>query len=730
MKAEQRRRRAAVADEIQHTQPSCIQPSVPESKVVEAMGSDAPLAGGGKTVGDAKDTAAQPPADTLPSLEQRRARFFVEEVFPTVDAGRFPVKRIAGEPLEVWADIFRDGHEVMGAALLWGKEGEAAEHMRQEPMRHVANDRWAGTFTPTEPGRYSFRIDAWTDEFGTWKRDFLLKRDAGQMLALEAREGRALLDEAAEHAKRAVIEGAAAGNREAGSGEAAVKAIEAASQAFDAEDDPAALLTDALTTAMAVAQPRSDLTRSMAFPVTIDRERARAGAWYEIFPRSQSDVEGQHGTFDDCIARLPHIASLGFDVLYFTPIHPIGAKNKKGKNNTLTPAPDDPGSPYAIGSADGGHDAVHPQLGTMADFRRLVAATHEHGMEIALDFATQCSPDHPWLKDHPEWFRRRPDGSIKYAENPPKKYEDIVNPDFYCADGGALWRGFRDVIQSWVDQGVRIFRVDNPHTKPFPFWQWLIHDIQSRDAGVIFLSEAFTRPKLMKALAKLGFSQSYSYFTWRTTKAELSEYMAELTRHPEREFYRANFFVNTPDILPFHLQRGEPWMFKSRLALAATLASNYGVYSGFEFLEHEPIPGREEYIDSEKYEIKQRDFDKPGNLNAYMSELNRLRRENPALLQTANFSFAQVDDDEVIGFVKESFAGDNAVAVAIALNRQGPREFWFHVGHLQIGPAAARVPVRELENLKTGERHAVAWGGVRLRLDPWQDPALLFRCHA
>ena len=379
---------------------------------------------------------------------------------------------------------------------------------------------------------------------------------------------------------------------------------------------------------------------------------------------------------------------------------------------------------------EGGHDALHPQLGTVQDFRRFVQACHKHGMEVALDFATQCSLDHPWLKKHPDWFKRRPDGSIKYAENPPKKYEDIVNPDFYCADRVALWTAFRDVIQHWVDQGVRIFRVDNPHTKPFPFWRWLIHDIQSRDPGVIFLSEAFTRPKVMKALAKLGFSQSYTYFTWRTSKAELSAYLSELTRHPEREYYRPNFFVNTPDILPVHLQTGEPWMFKSRVALAATLSSNYGVYSGFELLEHEPIPGREEYVNSEKYEIKVRDWNKPGNINEYIGRLNRLRRENPALLQTSDLRFAQVDDDQVIGFVKESVAHDNAVAVAIALSGQGLREFWFHFGDMEIGPPSARQRVTAIENLRTGARHQLEWGGVRLRIDPWYDPALLFRCIA
>jgi starch synthase (maltosyl-transferring) len=448
-----------------------------------------------------------------------------------------------------------------------------------------------------------------------------------------------------------------------------------------------------------------------------------------MIPRSQGTVPGKHGTFDDCIARIPEIAGLGFDVLYFTPIHPIGRTNRKGRNNSLKAEPGDPGSPYAIGGAEGGHDAVHPELGTLADFRRLVGVCAEHGMDVALDFAIQCSPDHPWLREHPQWFKRRPDGSIRYAENPPKKYEDIVNPDFYCDDWEALWRALRDVVLFWVDQGVRIFRVDNPHTKPFPFWEWMIREVQKRDPGVIFLSEAFTRPKVMKGLAKIGFTQSYTYFTWRTTRHEFEAYLTELTGHPEREFYRPNFFVSTPDINPFHLQAGESWLYKSRAALAAMLSSNYGIYNGFELLEHEPIPGKEEFLNSEKYEIKVRDWNKRGNIKDYLGRLNRLRRENPALLQTRNLRFAQVDDAEVIGFVKESARGDNAVAVAIALTGHGPRQFWFHFGELEVGVGDARRRVNAIENLVTGERYHIEWGGVRLRIDPQQDPMLIFRCY-
>jgi starch synthase (maltosyl-transferring) len=635
-------------------------------------------------------------------------RFHIEEIYPCVDGGRYPVKRIAGEAVDVWADIFREGHDVIAAALLWKPEG--ADAWRRASMTLHGNDRWLGSFTPPHPGWYAYAIEAWTDPFATWAKEFRLKQQVGQDVTVEGGEGAQLLTQQLMPTQRA-----------------ARLVVEAALSEFEAGGDAAVLLTDAV--AQAVAQPaqRPDLTRSQVVPLVADRERARAGAWYEMVPRSQGSVPGKHGTFADCIARVPDIAALGFDVLYLTPIHPIGRTNRKGKNNSLNAGPDDPGSFYAIGNEQGGHDAVNPELGTLADFRRLVKACQQHEMEIALDFAVQCSPDHPWLKQHPEWFSRRPDGSIKFAENPPKKYEDIVNPDFNCPDRIALWQALRDVLLFWIGQGVRIFRVDNPHTKPLPFWEWLIHDIQSRHPDVLFLSEAFTRPKLMKALAKLGFSQSYSYFTWRTGKHELQAYLSEIIGYPERDYFRPNFFITTPDILPVQLQSGEPWLFKARAMLAATLSSNYGIYNGFELIEHEPIPGREEYIDSEKYEIKTRDWNKPGNIKDYLRRINEMRRANPALLQTNDLRFLQVDDDNVIGFIKES--GDNAIAVAIALSNN-LHEFWLHFGDVQIGPEGAKRPVRSIENLMTGERHLLEWNGRRLRIDPSDDPALLFRCHA
>jgi starch synthase (maltosyl-transferring) len=646
---------------------------------------------------------------TTQTVESAGGTFHIEDVYPLIDGGRFPVKRIVGEPVEIWADIYRDGHDITAAAVIWRHEREREWH--REAMTHHSDDRWRGSFVPEQVGHYVYAIEAWTDEFATWRRGVELKQQAGADVSLDAVEGAAMLTKAK------------------GGGHAATAAISRQCEEYLQTGDTEALLTPELHDAMAESQLPHDLTRSQPFPFVADRPRARNGAWYEMIPRSQGTIPGQHGTFKDCIARLADVGAMGFDVIYFTPIHPIGKTNRKGRNNAVTAADGDPGSPYAIGAAEGGHDAVHPELGTLEDFREFVAACQSLDMEVALDFAVQCSPDHPWLKQHPQWFKRRPDGSMRYAENPPKRYEDIVNPDFSSEDAGALWNALHDVVLFWIDQGVKIFRVDNPHTKPFRFWEWLIREVQLRHPDVIFLAEAFTRPKLMKGLAKLGFTQSYTYFTWRTQKWEIEQYLNELVRYPERDFYRPNFFVNTPDILPYHLQGGEPWMFKSRVALAATLSSSYGIYNGFELLEHEPIPGREEYLDSEKYQIKVRDWNKPGNIKPYIGDLNRIRRANTALQQTSNLRFIAVEDGNVTAFVKESVDQTNTVVVAIALSRDA-HEFWLHLGDVQVGTDDERRPVAAVENLITGERSPVEWGGIRLRIDPMHDPALLFRCLA
>ncbi|MCK1714918.1 MULTISPECIES: maltotransferase domain-containing protein [unclassified Bradyrhizobium] len=645
---------------------------------------------------------------TIQTVESAAAggAFLIEDIYPSIDGGRFAVKRIAGERIEVWADIYRDGNDVVGAVLVW--RGEQDREWRSEPMVHHDNDRWSGTFTPVEPGQYVYAIEAWTDEFATWRHALARKQLSGVDITLDAIEGAGLLTKA--HGAR----------------QDAAAVIVRQCEDYLQTGEVMPLLAAELGEAMAESQSRPDLTRSPPLPLIVDRDKARFSAWYQMMPRSQSQVPGQHGTLRDCIARVPDIAAMGFDVLYFTPIHPVGRTRRKGRNNSQVAAEGDPGSPYAIGAAEGGHDALHPELGTIEDFRALVATCLEYGLELALDFAVQCSPDHPWLTQHPEWFKWRPDRSVRTADGP---YPDIVIPDFTSVDRIGLWNAFRDAMLFWIDHGVTIFAIDNHDTAPFQFWDWLICDIRRRHPEVILFSKTYARPKLMRGLAKLGFTQSFSYFPWRTEKWELEQYLGELTRYPERDFYRPNLFVNTPDLLPYHLQSGEAWMFKSRVALAATLSGNYGIYSGFELLEHEAIPGREEYLDSEKYQIRQRDWDKAGNIKTYITELNRIRNENAALRQTANLRFLGIEDGETIGFVKEAADPANTVVAAVALTGHA-REFWLPLGDLTVDVGGERRHVTALENLLTGEQSRIEWGGIRLRIDPDRDPALLFRCLA
>nr|WP_249209723.1 maltotransferase domain-containing protein [Bradyrhizobium manausense] len=630
----------------------------------------------------------------------------IEDVYPLIDGGRFAVKRIARDRIEVWADIYRDGDATIRAALVW--RGEQEREWRRESMTRHGDDRWSGAFVPTEPGQYVYAIEAWTDEFATWRHGVERKQQSGGDVTLDAIEGAGLLTKA--HGAR----------------QDAAAVIVRQCEDYLGSGDVAPLLATELGEAMAESQTRPDLTRSPNFPLVIDRDKARFGAWYQMMPRSQGAVAGQHGTLRDCIARVPDIAAMGFDVLYFTPIHPIGRTCRKGRNNSPVATEGEPGSPYAIGAAEGGHDALHPELGTIEDFRALVATCLEYGLELALDFAVQCSPDHPWLTQHPEWFKWRPDRSVRAADDP---YSDIVIPDFASVDRIGLWNAFRDAMLFWIDHGVTIFAIDNHDTAPLPFWEWLIRDIRSRHPEVILFSKTFARPKLMKGLAKLGFAQCFSYFPWRTQKWELEQYLGELTRYPERDFYRPNLFVNTPDLLPYHLQSGEAWLFKSRIALAATLSGNYGLYSGFELLEHEAVPGHEEYLDSEKYQIRQRDWDKPGNIKPWITALNRIRNGNAALQQTSNLRFLSIEDGETIAFVKEAAEPANIVVVAIALSRH-VREFWLPLGDLTIDVGGERRHVTTIENLMTGEQSRIEWGGIRLRIDPDRDPALLFRCLA
>ena len=638
------------------------------------------------------------------------SRIVVEGVYPELDGGRYPVKRVLGDVLEVWADVFRDGHDVLRAVLRWrAADGD----WREAPMRLVENDRWSGSFRPERIGRHFYTIEAWTDRFESWKRDFLKKRDAGQDLALDLAEGGAILGETAAAAR--------------GADGSALKQLAERFERAKGDDARAALLLGDEAGALVARSPlRPDATRyHRELELYVDREAARFAAWYEMFPRSQSGVPGKHGTFADCIRRLPEVQAMGFDVLYFVPIHPIGMLNRKGRNNAVTAAPGEPGSPYAIGSAEGGHTAVHPELGTLDDFGKLVAAAHAHGMEVALDFAIQCAPDHPWVKEHPEWFVFRPDGTIKYAENPPKKYQDIVNVNFYGPHRESLWNELKNVVLFWAERGVKIFRVDNPHTKPVPFWEWLIREVQAAHPDVLFLSEAFTRPKMLKVLAKAGFTQSYTYFTWRNFKQEFIEYLVELTQQEPKEYLRPNFFTNTPDILPPILQRGGRAAFQMRLVLAATLSSVYGIYNGFELCEGRALPDSEEYADSEKYEYKVWDWNREGNINDYVARVNRARRGNPALRELTNLRFYRADSDSILFYGKMTADRANMVFVAVNLDPFEAHEttIEFPLADMQIGNDDAF----EVEDLLSDERHLWRGAQQRIKLDPQRNPAAILR---
>ena len=602
--------------------------------------------------------------ETLADASDRSARLFIGGITPTVDDGAYKVKRIAGDVLTVEADVVGDGHNALAAELLY--RAKSAPNWNRIPMRPIENDRWRGEVPLAAPGDYIFCIEAWVDEYASFTRDLRKKRAAGRDVALETVEGR-LLIERARNGQRGLKRGA-------------LEAILSGLKVLSEDRRIELLLAEETRSALAAADPRSFLTRSPEQTVQVERERALFGSWYELFPRSQSDDPARHGTFRDCIARLPQIAELGFDVLYLTPIHPIGTTNRKGRNNALHAEPGEPGSSYAIGSSSGGHDAIDPQLGTLDDFRCLVTAARGYGMEIALDFALQCSPDHPWLREHPQWFDWRPNGSVKFAENPPKKYEDIVNFDFYRpAAIPDLWIALRDLVLFWMQQDVKVFRVDNPHTKPLPFWQWLISDIRRRDPDVIFLSEAFTRPKMMYQLAKIGFSQSYSYFTWRNTKRELTDYLTELTATEVREYFRPNFFVNTPDVNPFFLQTGGRPAFLIRAVLAATLSGSWGLYSGFEYCEADAVPGREEYQDSEKYEIKFRDWNNPNNIKPTIKALNHLRRSERALRSHLGLSFYNAFNDQILYYAKSAPGSRDRIAVILNLDPFNAQECDFEV---------------------------------------------------
>jgi starch synthase (maltosyl-transferring) len=683
----------------------------------------------------------------------RRFEYVVIEcVTPELDAGRYPVKRIVGDLVSVGADLIKDGHDVLAAHVLFKGPGDSDWSVA--PMRFdFDSDRWYGEFRVDRLGTWTFTVEGWTDAFETWRTALQKKVAAGQDVSIELIEGAALVRSAAGSVRF---------------GPARASLLLTAKLLEDRRDTALEVrvqraLDEELGALMAEHFRPSDLTRyRRELPITVDRERARFAAWYEMFPRSQippvsssdSEADTRHGTFADAADALPRVAELGFDVVYLPPIHPIGHTFRKGKNNSLTPDPHDVGSPWAIGNEQGGHTAIEPALGTIDDFDRFVARAGDLGMEIALDYALQCSPDHPWVKEHPDWFFIRPDGTIKYAENPPKKYQDIYPINFWCADRDALWAACRDVVLFWIGHGVKTFRVDNPHTKPLAFWEWMIRDVQAHHPDVIFFAEAFTRPKRMKSLAKLGFTMSYTYFTWKNSSWELCTYLEELAAGPMAEYYRGNLFANTPDILNEYLVTGGRAAFRVRLLLASTLLPLYGIYSGFELLENVPLrEGSEEYLHSEKYQVRPRDFSAPGNINDDIKLLNALRREHRPLQLYSNLSFHKTENEAILfyrkaasepivqwtGGDKPTPVPDKALAairgeeqvdhsdgdILVVVNTDPDTAHWTHV-HVPIEDMGIEADEPYVvHDLLTGARYT--WRGVRnyVRLDPAEQPGHL-----
>ena len=671
------------------------------------------------------DASSEASMASLRALASNRVA--IENVEPTVDGGLFPAKVVAGRPVTVEADVFADGHDKIAAAVLVrpvAGDGSWSE----APMAFRDNDRWRGHVTFEANAAHEMQVIGWRDLWADWAHGIAKKHDAGVPIALELEEGARLLEATAK-----------ASDRLAKGDKPALAKLAKALRGDDHEAAFAAGTADEARDLMARVGLRTDLSRSPVFPVWADRERAAFSAWYELFPRSMKGDGETHGTFDDVIARLPYVADLGFDVLYFPPIHPIGRTNRKGRNNSLTPEPRDVGVPYAIGSEEGGHMAVHPELGTLDDFDRLVGEADKHGLEIALDIALNASPDHPWIAEHPDWFDWRPDGTIKYAENPPKKYEDIVNFRFYDADGPIrdIWVAMRDMFLFWVDHGCKIFRVDNPHTKPLPFWQWLIGEVQGRHPDTIFLAEAFTRPKMMRRLAKVGFNQSYSYFTWRTAKWELTEYLEQLTgQRPDTgglggamaHIYRPNFFVNTPDINPHDLQEGGRPQHRIRCVLAATLAGNWGMYNGFEVCDARPLPGREEYLDSEKYQLRAWDMDAEGHIKDDIRLVNRLRREHAALQQFENTRFFTAHNDRVLVYGRFTADRSSFLLFAVSLDPHGDQGADFEVPLWELG--LANDATVDATDLVTGADFR--WTGIHQHvwLTAHDRPYAIWRLHA
>ena len=686
-------------------------------------------AGSGRVAKAVAAESAEPGRVGLRSHGLRRAAFaqatsprvVIEHVQPQIDGGRFPIKRTPGERVAVTADIFADGHDRIAGALRF----RLVDHQwREVPLTSLGDDTWTASFTVEELGEYEYAIAAWIDRFGSWLARLAAKADAGQDVASDLAEGAEIVQQAASREYQASGVGRTEDDLRLLNVADTLRSARAQEARVAAARDPD------LRRLMDARPDRATSTSTPPLRVTVDPERARYGAWYEMFPRSCTSDGRRSGTLREAEARLPDIAAMGFDVLYLAPVHPRGRTNRKGRNNTLSVAPGDPGSPWAIGSAEGGHTAVDPELGTLDDFDRFVASARHLGLDVALDIAFQASPDHPWVQEHPAWFRHRPDGSIKHAENPPKKYQDIYPFDFDTTDWRALWDALRDIFLFWTARGVRIFRVDNPHTKTFGFWEWAIAEIRHRHPDTIFLSEAFTRPKVMRYLAKAGFSQSYTYFTWRNTARELQDYLTELTRTELQEYLRPNFFANTPDILHAYLQTGGRPAFEVRLVLAATLSASYGIYSGFELCENVPIgPGSEEYLNSEKYEIRPRDWHQPGDLNELIARVNQIRRAHRALQFNGTLAFHATDNPALLWFSKTEPSHPRTVALS-------HRDRVFVVANTDphgVQHGRVQVPIWELglepgqsyvvEDLLDGTRYAWRGDWNYVKLDPGERMA-------
>ena len=648
-------------------------------------------------------------------IVEGKSRVIIEGVQPEIDGGSFPIKRTIGEEVTVEADIFADGHESLSALLLHRREDE--QKWTETPMELLVNDRWRGSFVVEKIGCYRYTIIAWVDKFKSWGQDLSKRVEARQKdievnLLIGARIITGAQPRASSRDSRLIAE--------------LIDTLQ--SKQVTQKEKVRLALSDVVSRIMKrYADRRFAVTYPKELVVTVDRQKARFSSWYEMFPRSCVPKPNQHGTFKDCEARLPYIAEMGFDVLYLPPIHPIGHTNRKGKNNALTAAPDDPGTPWAIGSEEGGHKAIHPQLGTLKDFLKLVHKARDYDIEVALDIAFQCSPDHPHVKEHPEWFQWRPDGTIQYAENPPKKYQDIYPLEFESEKWQELWEELKSVVLFWIENGVRIFRIDNPHTKPFAFWEWLISGIKADHPDVVFLAEAFTRPKIMYQLAKLGFSQSYTYFTWRNAKWELEQYFTELTQTQVREFYRPNLWPNTPDILNNYLRDGGRPAFITRLVLAATLGANYGIYGpAFELCENRRKDTvSEEYLNSEKYEIKHWNIERQDSLKDIISLVNKARRENPALQSDRGLRFHAVDNDQLICYSKCTQDYSNVILVVVNLDYLYRQSGWVTLSLDELGIAQdQQYQVHDLLDDST-----YTWKGQRnyVELNPKKLPAHIFR---